>query len=98
MSTETKSNEYKLKLYQHFAFILYGNSEVGSLLFESEDMDLLKTGIDKMRNAISLTMFCYKAGIATDTVLQEALRYDGYDNFKIACNVMEQFVKEIGIE
>jgi len=94
---EEKLNEYKLKLYQHFAFILYGSSALGLSLFDSTDINLLKDCINEMKNAMPLPMFYYKAGIATDTVLQEAIRYDGQDCFKISCDAMSVFIEEIGI-
>jgi len=91
---EEKLNEYKLKLYQHFAFILYGPGDTGSSLFNSMSMKVLKYSIETMKEQIPLSMFYYKAGIATDTVLQDALLREEHNAFEIVCKAMSQFMEE----
>ena len=91
---EEKLNEYKLKLYQHFAFILYGSGDTGSSLFDSMSMKVLKYSIKTMKEQIPFPLFCYKAGIATSIVLQDVFYHEGYDTFEIVCEALSQFMEE----
>ena len=90
---ESKLNEYKLKMLQEFAFILWGVKEI----LDETDVETLKQYINEKKNTETVSLFYYKAGIVAGSVTQRAILFDSQDDYRNCQEAMKQFMDEIFI-